>query len=416
MDPNRPTRSVFQSFSDLIRTRLIRDQAELDLETRRAHLEQEFQTRLSVLNAKEAEFAERSERSVAEQAKLNEKIGLLTDRLEEAKGKAERLESEAQTINRKNSSLLELSSQFQDQIKSLEHEKDFLGKQLRAERDALQEANSKIVRLSSQIRELKKQLGSIPGFLLSRSPEVLEWLGSLEAVGSGLSWTHDVATIGNGPFDCAFMDSMVGQAGFQPCYCGDADAGVLIVGSENWTSEELIQHVEAADSVGLRVYSQEMALFALQTGIDPFDAGESILMEMGRNHPALDFLRDSPFEWPNLEGLEGGGVIYVDPSSWRAESPLTSMGYHVGLSSELSQQGRRRILGNIFRGRIQFPSTFPESSRREWGTPGSNRRLRKMVEQLRKNIQLHQNQRNYRVAVREWRSDLEWLGKNSGRE
>jgi hypothetical protein len=313
---------------------------------------------------------------------LNTVIGRVTVLHERAKKKTEQLESELEGTNRTVSKLVELNNRYQGQIKGLAGEKEALGKELRAERDACQAATIKVAQLTSRNANLKEQLGSIPGFLLSRSPEVLKWLGSLEAVGSGLDWTEDVATIGDGPFDCDFMDSMLGHAGFQPCHCGVPEAGILIVGSRNWTSEELIEQVEAAEAIGLRVYSQEMALFALQAKIDPFEAGEAILLEMGRNHPALEFLREAPFEWPNLDGLGGGGVIYIDPGSWRAESPLTSMGYHVGLSSHLSEHERREILGTIFRGRIQFPAAFPEYSRREWGTPGSSNRLRKIVEQL----------------------------------
>jgi hypothetical protein len=404
----------------------IRTQAAADLEEERKRLEAEHKARLAGLKSQEAEFVrenarmklefdERFEHFSTEQARLVTVIGRVTVLHEKAKKKTEQLESDLEGSNRTISTLLELNNRYQVEIKGLSREKESLGKELRAERDACQAATIKVAQLSSRNSNLKEQLGSIPGFLLSRSPQVLEWLGSLEAVESGLNWTEDVATIGDGPFDCDFVDSMLRKAGFQPCHCGVPEADVLIVGSKNWTSEELIEHVEAAGSLGLRVYSHEMALFALQTGIDPFDAGESILMEMGRNHPALDFLRDAPFEWPNLDGLGGGSVVYVDPNSWRAESPLTSMGYRVGWSSYLSEHERREILGRIFRGRIQFPAAFSEYSRREWGTPGSSKRLRKIVEQLRKNIQLHQYRENYQVAVGEWLSDLQWLTQNPTR-
>jgi hypothetical protein len=403
--------------------RSIRERAATALEEERMRLVDEYHARLSDLKSKGAEFAceaarmkreldERSERFSAEQDRLTAIIGHVTVLHEKAKKKTEQLESDLDRSNRTGAKLVDLNNRYQSEIKGLEREKESLGKELRAERDACQAATIKVAQLSSRNANLKEQLGSIPGFLLSRSPEVLKWLGSLEAVGSGLDWPEDVATIGDGPFDCDFMDSMLMKEEYQPCHCGVPEAGVLIVGSGNWTSEELIEHVEAAEAIGLRVYSQEMALFALQAKIDPFEAGEAILLEMGRNHPALEFLREAPFEWPNLDGLGGGGVIYIDPSSWRAESPLTSMGYRVGWSSYLSDEDRHEILGKIFRGRIQFPAAFPEHSRREWGTPGTSKRLRKIVEQLRKNIQLHQYRDNYQLAVGEWLSDLEWLRTN----
>lgn len=254
----------------------------------------------------------------------------------------------------------------------------------------------------------KRKLRPSFGDFFGEGSLISDWLHSLNEVGPGLSWTK-VATLGSGPFQLDMMDSILWAYDLTPCFHGDVDASILIIGRDDWTEEGIEAHIAARAGESLHVYSQEMAMLALLTKNDLFELDEELLLEFGRGHPALEHLMEHEFTWPVI--TQGWHDIHVDGEAWHAGSPLTAVGYHVGVSSPLTSQERRRLLENIFKGRLVFPADFTPSEQIDWGRPGSMIRLEKMAMHIARQISLRHNRPNFKIAVREWQEDLDWMKK-----
>lgn len=244
------------------------------------------------------------------------------------------------------------------------------------------------------------------GVVCKQGSLVSKWLFALEEVGSGLDWSR-VATVGFGPLRVEMMDSLLSNKGMTPCFHGDESASVLIVGRDGWTEQNVEDQIEARAGNSLRIYSQEMAMLALLTGYDPYELDDETLNEFGAGHPALEFLMKHEFTWPIV--TQGWSDIHVDAEEWHNRSPLTAMGYHVGMRSHLTTKDRRSLLENIYRGRLIFPADFSPFEQREWGCPGSKNRLEKIATHIARQIALRDSRPNFEVAVDEWQSDLDWM-------
>lgn len=266
--------------------------------------------------------------------------------------------------------------------------------------------------ISSLLKEnegREQDISSATGRIFACCPLVAEWLAALTDSESILTWSKQVVTLGQSPFNEPFFDGLLRRNGHEPYQPGSEEAGVMIIGREGWDADNIQEQIEARAGMSLRIYSQEMALIALLTGIDPFSAGEDVLREMGRGHPALEHLMEDAFEWPSF-GSGGDDSIYIDAETWRKQTPLTAMGYHVGVTSGLTQAKRRNILHRIFTGHLIFPADFSSTERLEWGQPGSSQRLQKIAQQIAKNIHLQGGRLGHdSTAVTQWRSDLDWL-------
>ncbi len=244
-------------------------------------------------------------------------------------------------------------------------------------------------------------------FAISRT--FSEWLLKIDEPADNLQWRKEVASVGSEPFQEGFFDAFLRQHGYTPYPCGSQNCDILIVGRSNWHVDQLLQHIDARRGKRLRIYSQEIALLAIVTGYDPFEAGENLLLQVGNEHPAIKYLIDSKFSWPCV-GEKSDNSIHIDGMLWRGSSPLTAMGYHVGLTSQLSENERRSLLKNIFKGRLVFPDEFSEYEKMEWGLPESSVRLKKMASHIVQNIRLHGNRLGSdSTAVIEWKTDLVWL-------
>jgi hypothetical protein len=239
-------------------------------------------------------------------------------------------------------------------------------------------------------------------------PLTRHWLIELETRGQ-LNLGEYACLDGEGPLSENVTSEVLGRHGFSVYAVPDEDVEVLVVGREGWSEEALESQVEAREGNTLKVYSQEMMLLALITGCDPFDEDEDLIREMGKGHPALEFLMGLDFKWPSVSCGTGEGIVITD-AAWHENSPLTAMGYRVGYSG-LDLLSRRGKLVQIVNNRIQFPGDFSAAEKRKWGSPRSVTRLEQVAVHMVRNISLFGSRPNYKVAVSEWREDLAWLKK-----
>ncbi|WP_353259857.1 hypothetical protein [Prochlorothrix hollandica] len=92
----------------------------------------------------------------------------------------------------------------------------------------------------------------------------------------------------------------------------------------------------------------------------------------------------------------------------RSEGLLSKCGYKVG-ESGLRESERRKILDSVFLQSLSFIDD--PSYLREWGEPNTARRLQKLAESIAaftRNAKRN-NIRNYRKAIQDWESDLDYL-------
>ena len=360
-------------------------------------------SRMEVVSCQEAELSRRSAELEAQRKDVGSRLSLALHTLKAQGEKILRLESEKAThlaaCNR-------LAKQLEIQAQAIA--------QYRASHDtacsALSAADEMIHSLRRDLNDAEAKIREAAGQLFAHYPRTTAWLASLEKVGDNLHWSEQIASTGSGPFKDSFIGSILERHGHTVHSCGNSDAGVLIVGREAWTREELEEQIDSREGGALRVYSQEMAIIAIVTGHDPFEAGETVLLEMGKGHPALEALIEVSFRWPAFHAHFGD--VYIDGSLWKQNSPLTAMGYHVGMTSPLSDEARRRLLGSIFRGRLIFPDYFSDYEKRAWGQPGTAARLQKMASHISGNVCLHGARLGYdSTAITEWKRDLAWLKK-----
>lgn len=356
------------------------------------------------LAARESDLAQRAADIEAPLKEAERSIRSLQRALKTSQERIAAQDAEAATLQAKSERLTKRLAERTRELAEREAERD-------AAQSELATANGKARRLQRELESAEESIASGVGRLFAHCPLVSEWLAGMEEPTEDLNWTKEVATTGSDPFQVDFIDKLLHREDHTVHTVGDEDAGVLIVGRDGWTADELQEQIDAREGNTLRIYSQEMAALALLTGHDPFDAGEAVLLEMGKGHPALEHLMENPFKWPSI-GEGYGGNVYIDGDLWRKQSPLTAMGYHVGVTSALSDGERRKLLGNIFKGRLVFPDDFSEYEKREWGQSGTSARLQKMASHIVGNISLHAPRLGYdSVAVNEWKGDLTWLKK-----
>ncbi len=118
-------------------------------------------------------------------------------------------------------------------------------------------------------------------------------------------------------------------------------------------------------------------------------------------------LAQESFKWPStaiMERQEALTGIHV-----HREGVLSFMGYKVGLKG-LSVSARRTILDYAFNGHL--PCLNSTIYMREWGEPGSGRRLRKMANSLaffRRSAEGRDYYADMTAANEDWSNDLEYL-------
>ena len=120
---------------------------------------------------------------------------------------------------------------------------------------------------------------------------------------------------------------------------------------------------------------------------------------------------DEPYwQWPISEPPEGAGA--GSPVEFVHQfSALKMLGYAVGKTNGLADQERKEFLDLFFRNNL--PGVVETHFPGEYGTPGSEQRLRKMANVLSANTRnfKRNNREKYRFAISDWEEDLAYLKK-----
>jgi len=218
----------------------------------------------------------------------------------------------------------------------------------------------------------------------------------------------DVVTIGSGPFEEQDFDNFLGQFGFN-LHDPEEEIEIVIVGNKDWDQQKIQDILKFRSGKTLKVYSQEMFISYMLTGVDPFDCNQEILDEFAENHSALEFLISWGFNWPSTQVRiwSGNEELITD---WPEKGLLGSLNYKVGLTG-LPTNKRRRILTHAFV--ENAPMDLPDSYTKDWGAPESQQRLKKMANSIAtfcRNAKLR-NSQNLENAIHDWEADLNWLHK-----
>ena len=138
-------------------------------------------------------------------------------------------------------------------------------------------------------------------------------------------------------------------------------------------------------------------------GQDPFE-NQEILEIFREDHPALEFLSHTGFDWPSMYVSLGSGGEFT--GELVEVGPLRLMGYKVG-ERGLSPAKRQAILEKVFKFRLP-ELNLPDWYIEEWGNPNSRERLRKMANSLAAFYRRERKQ-NHLTAASDYEDDLEWL-------
>jgi hypothetical protein len=155
----------------------------------------------------------------------------------------------------------------------------------------------------------------------------------------------------------------------------------------------------------------------LLTGRDPFDAGDDeLLYAFAEGHAALTYLIGLSKPWPKIcidhdDDDEDEGVEYPDDEDLKVTaSPMALMGYHVGVSSTLTINERRKVLTKIFeRTHLEFSEDSNPAYVKKWGRGSSAQRLYRMAVHIKWLIETQGKDYRKTQAHDEWVSDLDWL-------
>ncbi len=112
-------------------------------------------------------------------------------------------------------------------------------------------------------------------------------------------------------------------------------------------------------------------------------------------------------EWPRYAVASRSqalsGVVFP-----HEQGMLSFMGYQVGMTSPLTDEDRRAILRYVFHG--ELPTVMSDAYTAEWGPPASARRFSKLRITISAFVENAMRRRtDMRIAIMEWKSDLEYI-------
>ena len=270
--------------------------------------------------------------------------------------------------------------------------------------DAKFEKTQTIKKLRSDLKTIReKKRIAAPSFSLTD----LDLLQELSREVSELfSPPAEIVTLGSGPFDEYEFDRYLESLRIKPCSSGPS---WIIIGRENWSEEGLNELLDGVDPDDVQVFSQELFMAGILTTHDPFSLPLEILMKFAEGHPAIQYLIDQGFEWPEIVLEEDyGEPVYLRGSYERVEeSPLFRMGYQVGITHGQPRSTRRSLLKNAYLGEI--PEVEDDNYMEEWSLPGWSKRLWRIAHHIAWLIRSRQTIPSMRYAVRDWQDDLDWM-------
>lgn len=303
-------------------------------------------------------------------------------------------------------------SQLQEQLKDA----DASVRHLLAEKNKLEKllenANQKHL---SPSKRVKASVGANDSLISISDRKIVDWMLG-EASPEQAEVDHGyLSLVGDGPWDEDQLGRLMEQRGFSLWELPDRDVLHVVLGRNNWDTDELEEQIASAGDVELRIYSQEMWFAKLVTGRDPFESGDQdLLMAFAKDHDALQYLisRDNP--WPAIgqQDLLIGDGVSTEVTELGATSPLHNFGYQVGASSGLSESERRAILARFLEARsLPFDDQSSAEYRSHWGRPRSVQRLFRVALHISWLIGWQGKSPLRAQANEEWTADLHWLKK-----
>jgi hypothetical protein len=222
-----------------------------------------------------------------------------------------------------------------------------------------------------------------------------------------------VIVVGSTPLDEQVLRSALKACAIEVWPIEAPVPDVLILGHEGWLREDLEAAVMRHNYGRLRVYSHEMLLASLITGVDVFLTRSTDELEtFAQGHPGLEYLADGMgFAWPTTEVTISEVVrIVADLGDSPDLGVLKHLGYKVGKYGGTNTAERRKTLDKVFWARL-VPSPGNAAYVSEWGSPGSGTRLHKMANCLASFARTAKHRRagDLSVAIREWEDDLDYL-------
>ena len=216
----------------------------------------------------------------------------------------------------------------------------------------------------------------------------------------------DAITTGSGPFEEGEFDEFLKKNEIIPCI-PLAEVNILVVGAHDWDENVIMESLKLNNNKQLKVYSQEMFLFYMYCGIDPYESELSVLQLFTKEHSAFEYLFSYGFKWPSTLVINNSSQNDLIVN-WPQKGFLGYLGYKVGKTG-LSSEERIRILKKAFTN--QLPTELPSEYREEWGEPNSSRRLLKIANCIASFCRNNKkrNNRNYVTAIFDWEADLKWL-------
>jgi len=261
-------------------------------------------------------------------------------------------------------------------------------------------------KLGRELESLKDQASGLDAAQFG-----LEWLIDNGGQSDKIPWS-EVVVVGSVPFDETDLTNFLIDRGVDVYDTNTEGVPCMIVGRDGWTEEKLEMQIAAQQGLELRVYSQEMALFALAAGTDMFDmADQDTLEELAGEHPALEFLREGELQWP-LFAVPSIPKEF-NPELWNIgdvdQSPLKAMGYTVGITEGISRKARKDLLARAYLGSLT--PVHSAEYMRDWGRPRTRRRLWRIANHLAWLARARKRNPSQRYAVADWVTDLEMIEK-----
>ena len=218
-----------------------------------------------------------------------------------------------------------------------------------------------------------------------------------------------VVTNVSGPFDENEFDQFLKDIGLS-CSSPRASINMIVLGQDNWRAEDIDLQIELRRDKELFVYSQEMLLSFISSGMDPYE-DENLLLTFCEGHSALEYIRDSAFDWP-VTSIVPPSIQLSPPSPLPLpqEGLLKHLGYQVGKDG-IRINRRREILRKVFEDKI--PEVNSSEYMESWGKPKSSKRLKKLADSLAtfsRNAQMKKSA-DFKQAIQDWEDDLFWLKK-----
>ena len=239
------------------------------------------------------------------------------------------------------------------------------------------------------------------------SPVLCDWFFSPPTVGDD-GIPKRVTCRGNGPFEREEFEKFLTDKGVR---VSTESVGVLVLGRDGWTEEEIDQIIEAHKGRDLRIYSQEMFIAFMMKQLDPLSAGADVVSAFRAGHSGLEYVSQGWPGWISTQVTKNWRTSIGDGGAFGGsgeDSPLVLLGYRVGNNGKPTTK-RRAILKGFFNGDRIPPGGL--AGFLEWGSPNTAERLKKMATHIAAIYQNfnQQNAEQFSQAIADWESDLAWM-------